>query len=87
MISSTSSCGDITFNTQSLLILSRIIDDGRITGALGVLGVQVELDGDTGVQTGHLKYRNFVGNLILELHLLSIIKFHQKISWKTAIKT
>lgn len=76
-----------TFNTQSLLILSRIVDDRRIAGALGVLCVEIELDGDSRVQTGHLKYWNFVGNLILQLHLLSIIKFHQKISWKTTIKT
>ena len=77
----------LTFNTQSLLILSRVVNDGWVAGALGVLSVQIEFDWDAGVETGHLKYGNFVGNLILELHLLSVIKFHQKISWETAIKT
>ena len=77
----------LTFNTQSLLILSRVVNDGWVAGALGVLSVKIEFDWDAGVETGHLKYGNFVGNLILELHLLSVIKFHQKIGWETAIKT
>ena len=46
-----------------LLVLRGVVNDGGVAGALGVLRVEVELDGDPGVQAGHLEDGDLVGHL------------------------
>ena len=52
-----------TFHIVFLLVLRGVVNDGGVAGALGVLRVEVELDGDPGVEAGHLEDGDLVGHL------------------------